>query len=142
MRLKHTKACYIANFGISPHFASVLNHEIRKSAIYSLSFDESLNKTTQECELDFLIRFWDETYNDVKVRYFGSSFFRHAIVEGLGEQFQEITKYLVSAKIFQASMEESNLNLKLHEALKHFQVVTSSSKYPLFFVLQGVSKAK
>ena len=48
---------YIANFGIAPHFVSVLNHKISKSAIYSLSFDESLKKTTQECELDLLIGF-------------------------------------------------------------------------------------
>ena len=46
MRLKHTKASYIANFGLAPHVVSVLNHEISKSVIYFLSFDESLNKTT------------------------------------------------------------------------------------------------
>ena len=46
MRLKHTKASYIANFGVVPHVVSVLNHEISKSVIYFLSFDESLNKTT------------------------------------------------------------------------------------------------
>ena len=73
-RLKHTKACYIANFGIAPHFISVLNHEISKSAIYSWSFDEGFNKITQNCEMNLLICFWDETGNDGKVRYFGSSF--------------------------------------------------------------------
>ena len=72
MRRKHT---YIANFGIAPHFVSVLNHEFSKSAIYSLSFAESLNKTTQECEMDLLIRFCGETDNDVKVRCIVSSFF-------------------------------------------------------------------
>ena len=70
MRLKHTKACYITNFWIAPHFVSVLNHESRKSVIYFLSFNETLNKTTLEFEMDFLIRFWDETDNDVKVSLF------------------------------------------------------------------------
>ena len=28
----------------------------------------------QECEMDLLIRFWDETDNVVKARYLGSSF--------------------------------------------------------------------
>lgn len=28
MRFKHTKASYIGNFGIAPHFVSVLNHKI------------------------------------------------------------------------------------------------------------------
>ena len=68
----------VANFGIAHHFVSVLNDEISKSVIYSLSFDESLDKTTQECEMDLLVRFWDETYNDVKMRYLGSTFFGHA----------------------------------------------------------------
>ena len=86
----------MANFGIAPHFVSVLNHEISNSAIYSLSFGESLNKTTQECEMGLPIRFWDETDNDMKVRYFGSSFFRHAIAKDLSKQFKEITKSLVS----------------------------------------------
>ena len=72
MRLKHTKACYITNFWIALHFVSVLNHEISKSEIYFLSFNESLNKRTLECEMDFLIRFWDETDNDVKVSLFST----------------------------------------------------------------------
>ena len=94
MRLKRTKTSYIANVGIAPHFVSVLNEEISKSAIYSLSFDESLNKTTQECEMDLRIRFWGETVNDVNVRYLGSSFFRHATAKDLSKQFKEITKSL------------------------------------------------
>ena len=75
IKLKHTKACYVANFRIAPHFILILNLEISKSVIYLYSFDENLNKTTQDCEMDLLICFWDETDNDVKVRYFGSSFF-------------------------------------------------------------------
>ena len=72
MILKHTKTCYITNFWIAPHFVSVLNHESSKSAIYFFSFNESLNKTTLECEMDFFIRFWDETDNDVKVSLFST----------------------------------------------------------------------
>ena len=52
------------------------------------------------------------------MRYFGSSFFQHAIAKNLSEEFKEITKSLVSNKIFQASMDESNINLKFYEALK------------------------
>ena len=74
MRLEAYQSLLV-NFGIARHFVSVLNHGISKSAIYSLSFDESLNKRSQECEMDLLIRFWDETDNDVKVRYLISSFF-------------------------------------------------------------------
>ena len=41
-----------------------------------------------------------------------------AIAKNLSEEFKEITKSLVSNKIFQASMDESNINLKFYEALK------------------------
>ena len=54
MRLQHAKACHITNFWIAPHFVSVLNHESSKSAIYFLSFNESLNNTTLECEMNGL----------------------------------------------------------------------------------------
>ena len=41
-----------------------------------------------------------------------------AIAKNLSKEFKEITKSLVSNKIFQASMDESNINLKFYEALK------------------------
>ena len=107
MRLQHTKACYINNFRIAPHFVSVLNHESSKSVIYFLSFNESLNKTTLECEMDLLIGFQDETDNDVKV-----SLFRHTTTKDLSNQFKETTKSLVLA------MNELNIDLKFYEALK------------------------
>ena len=118
MRLEAYQSLLV-NFGIARHFVSVLNHGISKSAIYSLSFDESLNKRSQECEMDLLIRFWDETDNDVKVRYLISSFFWHGIVKNLSKQFKEITKSLVSTKVLGASkFFKSNINLKFYEALK------------------------
>ena len=92
MRLRRTKASYIVNFGIGPHFVSVLNYKIGKSVIYSLPFDGSLNKTTQKCEMHLLIRFWDEADNGVKVRYFGLSFCGHATAKDFSKQFKEISK--------------------------------------------------
>ena len=52
------------------------------------------------------------------MRYFSSSFFQDAIAEDLSKQFKEITKSLVSTKIFQACMNKSNIKLKFYEALK------------------------
>lgn len=118
MTLKRTKASYIANFGIAPHFISMLNNQIDKSPIYSLSFDESLNKTTQECEMDLLIRYWDEGNNNVKVRYLGSSFFGHSTAKDLLTQFEEITKHLDPKKNYQISMDGPNVNLRFYEDLK------------------------
>ena len=118
LTLKRTKAFYIANFVIAPYFVSALNHEISKSVIYSLSFGEGLNKTTQECQMDLLIHIWYETDNDVKARYLGSSFFEHATAKDVSKHFKEITKSLVPTKSFQVSMDGPNINLKFYEALK------------------------
>ena len=77
-----------------------------------------MNKTTQECEMDLLICFWDETDVDVKVKYLGSSFLGHAKAKDLSKQFKEITKSLVPTKIFKVSMDGPNVNLKFCEAMK------------------------
>ena len=68
--------------------------------------------------MDLLIRFWNETVNDVNVRYLGSSFFLHATAKYLNKKLKEITKSLVSTKIFQVCIDRPNVNLKFYEALK------------------------
>ena len=60
MKLGRTKATHIANFGILPYVSMLLHDSINKPPVYILSFDESLNKVTQECEMDLLICFWDD----------------------------------------------------------------------------------
>ena len=67
MKLGHTKATYIANFGILPYFLMLLHDGINKSPVYT-SFNESHNKVTQECKMDLIICFWDDD-NMVKVQY-------------------------------------------------------------------------
>ena len=59
MKLGRTKATYIANLGILPYVSMLLDDSINKPRVYILSFDESLNKVTKECEMDLLICFWD-----------------------------------------------------------------------------------
>ena len=46
MKLGHTKATYIDNFGILPYVFMLLHDSINKPSVYTLSFDESLNKVT------------------------------------------------------------------------------------------------
>ena len=76
------KQTYIANFGILPYVLMLLHDSIKKSPVYTLSFDECLNKVTQKCEIDLIIRFWDDD-SMVKVRYLGSSFFGHSTAKDL-----------------------------------------------------------
>ena len=48
---------HFANVGILPYVLMLLHDSINKSPVFTLSFDESLNKVTQECEMDLIICF-------------------------------------------------------------------------------------
>ena len=85
----------------------LLHDSINKSPVYTLSFDESLNKVTQECEVDLIIRIWDDD-NMVKVWYLGSSFFAHLTAKEL--MTQGVTNKLAPEKLYQISMDGPKVN--------------------------------
>ena len=85
----------------------LLHDSINKSPVYTLSFDESLNKVTQECEVDLIIRIWDDD-NMVKVWYLGSSFFAHSTAKEL--MTQGVTNKLAPEKLYQISMDGPKVN--------------------------------
>ena len=104
MKLGRTKATYLANFGILPYILMLLHDNINKPPGYTLSFDESCNKVTQECEMGLIKHFWDDD-NMVKVRYLGSSFFGHCTAKDLMAQFEEVINKLGPEKLYQVSMD-------------------------------------
>ena len=61
-----TKLKYVINFGITPYFRDILYNHL-KSDCFVISFDESLNDYTQNCQMDILIRFFDHVEDRVKV---------------------------------------------------------------------------
>ena len=61
-----TKLKYVINFGIAPYFRYILYNHL-KSDCFVISFDESLNDYTQNCQMDILIRFFDHVEDRVKV---------------------------------------------------------------------------
>lgn len=64
----------------------------------------------------YLLLGWDRQWCKIEIFWF--KFFWHAVAKGLSKQFKEITKVLVSTKISQTPMDDSNINLKYYEALK------------------------
>ena len=42
-----------------------------------MSFDESLNRITQESKMVVMVQYWDKEENDVRTRYLGSTFLGH-----------------------------------------------------------------
>ena len=83
-KLGRTKL-YLVNYGIVPHFKSLLDTKLKKVPIYT--FDERLNKVTQECEMVIMVRYWDDDDDQVKVRYLGSTLFGHATAVDLSNKF-------------------------------------------------------
>ena len=53
------KLKYMTNWGIAPYVKEQLRNNIDKAEYVVVSFDESLNHTTQSCQMDFLPRYWD-----------------------------------------------------------------------------------
>ena len=64
------KLKYICNFGIAPYFKDVLKETLKKSDLYVICFDESLNDVIQSCQMDVLIRYFDFADRKVKILRF------------------------------------------------------------------------
>ena len=39
------------------------------SSFYSFSFDESMSSVMQQCQMDVVIRYWNETAGNLETRY-------------------------------------------------------------------------
>ena len=61
------KLKYICSFGIVPYFKDVLKEMLKKSDLYVICFDESLNDVAQSCQMDVLIRYFDSVDRKVKM---------------------------------------------------------------------------
>lgn len=61
---------YMSVFGLSEHFIALLKEEV--NGCFAILFDESLNKKTQQQQMDIHIRYWKD--NNVVTRYLGSEF--------------------------------------------------------------------
>ena len=48
MKLKRRKCGYVVRFGLGPYFERLLLQQVASSPVYSLSFDESMNKHLQQ----------------------------------------------------------------------------------------------
>ena len=111
-KLGRTKLMYLVNYSIAPHFKSLLDTRLKKVPIYTLSFDESLNKVTHECEMVIMVRYWDDDDDQVKVRYLGSTLFGHATAVDLSYKFVALSKDRDPKRLYQISMDGPRVNIK------------------------------
>ena len=89
-KMGRTKLGYVVNFGLGPYLHGLLTESIKKSLYCSISFDESLNDSFQNCQMDLNIWFWSNL-NCAKSRYFDSQFLGHPTAKNL---LESMTTYL------------------------------------------------
>ena len=114
------KLKYMTNWGIAPYVKEQLKNSIDKAEYVLISFDESLNHITQSCQMDLLLRYWDNHDQQVKARYWDSKFLGHTTNKDLLIEFNKSVDIIDLSKIIQVSMDGPSVNLKfMQELIKH-----------------------
>ena len=72
--LGKTKSRYTMLYGIAPELKKMLYYYVNQSPYFSISYDESLNSELQMCQMDVVLRFWNEKNGQVETKYFDSQF--------------------------------------------------------------------
>ena len=114
--LGKTKCSYILKFGIAPYVKSLLVQSVKDSGDYVLMFDESLNRITQEKQMDVWVRYWAN--GKIVSRYLTSEFMGHASAEDMLRKLESASSCLNSKGLLQLSMDGPNVNWKLFNLLQ------------------------
>lgn len=118
MKLGKDKTSYSIVYGLAPYFRNNLLNKIESSDFYIVGFDESMNKFSQQQQLDIVIRFWDKSTDQVSSRYISSVFLSETKAVNLLSALKDGLVGLDWRKIIQVSMDGPNVNLKLLRLLK------------------------
>ncbi|KAL2098417.1 hypothetical protein ACEWY4_007624 [Coilia grayii] len=110
------KTAYIAKFGLAVHIKEELVAKINKSP-FVLMFDESLNETTKNKQLDVHVRFWDEGQS----RYLGSRFMGPSTAQDLLSHLKECVDKLNLRDLVSISMDGPSVNWKVFDLFQKDQ---------------------
>ena len=83
------KLKFMTTWGITPYVKEQLRNNIDKAEYVVVSFDESLNHTTQSCQMNLLLRYWDNHDQQEKLRYWDSKFLTHITSKDLLMEFNK-----------------------------------------------------
>ncbi|XP_072571938.1 uncharacterized protein [Paramormyrops kingsleyae] len=112
------KTAYIAKFGLAVHIKEELLSKVNKSP-FVLMFDESINETTKNKQLDVHVRFWDE--GQIQSRYLGSRFMGHSTAQDLLSHLKECIDKLNLKDLVSISMDGPSVNWKLFDLFQKNQ---------------------
>ncbi|XP_059415170.1 uncharacterized protein LOC132149789 [Carassius carassius] len=104
------KTSYILKFGLAPYFKNQLITAVNNAGPFVLMFDESLNHSTKNKQLDVHVRFWEA--GCVQSRYLGSQFMGHSKSEDLLHHFKKCVHLLDLKHLISISMDGPNVNFK------------------------------
>ena len=113
-----TKPHYVVNFGLRPYSHRLLTESIKISLYYSILFDESLNDSFQNSQMDLNIQFWNNNLNPIESRYFDSQFLGHPTAKNLLETMTTSLATINSINLAQLSMDGPSVNQLLLYLLK------------------------
>ena len=111
-----TKCRYLCQFGLAPHFSSLLKSRISKDSEYVLLFDESMNKKPKNKQLDIHIRLCH--HDQVHTRYLTSQFIGYAAATDLLEHFNASTSDLRRNGLLQVSRNGPSVNWSFYDKLE------------------------
>jgi len=117
--LSRTKCTYLINFGLSPIFKSKLIKDIQSSPYFVASYDESMNRISQDEQMDVQIRYWNDLSGLVETRYFDSKFIKRPNAVNLLEELNKALTELPVKNMLQLSMDGPNTNWKVLELLNN-----------------------
>ncbi|KAJ8671195.1 hypothetical protein QAD02_002454 [Eretmocerus hayati] len=115
MKLSKDKISYMIKYGLGPYFAQNTIEGIKKSDVYSVSFDEAFNKNIQKTQMDIYGRFWHAGLIRAVTNYLGSAFLTHSTAPDLMREFKIITKDLDRDDMIHIGMDGPNVNSKFVE---------------------------
>ena len=104
--------------GLAPYSKNILSEDLGSADFLSVCFDESLNKATQNCEMDLVLRYWDNIENKVQVRYWNSMFMGHGAASDLFAKFNECLKGIDLTKLIQVSVDGPSVNWKFYKKVE------------------------
>ena len=116
-QMSKTKVRYLLCYGIAPYFKENLLRDIQRSAMYSVSFDESHNEVLQKQQMDIVIRYWNYATNTAISRYFDSSFQYFGRSNNLSGELNAFIETIGASKMHHLSMDGPNTNWAIDQII-------------------------
>ena len=141
-QMKKDKARYLIIYGIFPSLKAQLVCIIKASPWFSVSFDESLNRHQQKCQMDVNIRYWDNEKHIAQSVYYDSKFLLRPNAENLKGAILDAIKELELRKFLHLAMDGPSTNWNVldlindHQVASGFSITISIGSYSLH-ILHG-----